>query len=815
MWIAPVRIDASKSFSAWANEVNTPVSLRHGILARSLIAVIGVALLVGLVSIYVVGKLALVRTNEQAQVRLGELLDTVERTASIASFVADEQLAKEVVQGLLRNSEVRRVTLRSQGLELAHGETKQTPQEGNRRAQSLAVIRTLHSPFNPDQTIGEIELDADWAMIEARSAENARLAIWVFAILLALVVAAAATTMLFLVIRPIKATSDRLHRLDAPSGERLAVPEGHERSEIGRLVHDINQLIGHLVGTLEQERALRQQREIDQRMYRDLFDNASSGIFIAARDGRLDSYNRAFVNLVWLDEHVNELGRLGLHDASGLLALIASSLAHHVGAEGDYLLTGRRGDERWLRFALVPLGDGTVQGTVTDVTQIKREEASARRMAITDTLTGCLNRAGIQHELAHLDGDTPSFALAMIDLNGFKRINDAMGYLVGDRLLLEATARLRTIMTSNDRLARIGGDEFVLVFHEADDCERVVRHGEHLATCLAHAYDIHLGDSTCQLSLGASVGIALFPRDGAEIQTLLQHAELALNAARSAETTACRLFDPAMQAAAEFRRRIEDDLRAAVTAHDMHLVYQPIVDLRRGEMVGVEALLRWVSPERGFISPDVFIPLAEDIGLIAEIGLWVLDEACRQAALWRREGLDLYVSVNVSTKQIPDDLTPALVQSALQQHGLPPAALVVEITESVLMTDLSAAQHWIASLRAADIRIYLDDFGTGYSSLSYLKRFPMHTVKIDKSFIRDMQADSSDRALVEAIIHMTGSLGFDVVAEGIEDAQQLDLLRQMGCGYGQGYYFSRPADPAQIPSTALQIASVFAALQDS
>jgi EAL domain-containing protein (putative c-di-GMP-specific phosphodiesterase class I) len=221
--------------------------------------------------------------------------------------------------------------------------------------------------------------------------------------------------------------------------------------------------------------------------------------------------------------------------------------------------------------------------------------------------------------------------------------------------------------------------------------------------------------------------------------------------------------------------------------------------------VGAEALLRWPHPQRGFVPPDVFVPLAEEIGLIGAIGLVVLDGACQHAAMWRLHGLDLYVSVNVSVRQIPDDLPPVVVLEILRRHGLSADALVFEITEGVLMSNVTVAQSWIESLRAAGIRIYLDDFGTGYSSLSYLKRFPLDTVKIDKSFIRDLHNDKSDRALVDAIITMAGSLGLRVVAEGVEDQQQLVLLREMGCGYGQGYYFARPVTAADFAATALQI----------
>ncbi|MDP1956738.1 MAG: EAL domain-containing protein, partial [Rhodocyclaceae bacterium] len=224
-----------------------------------------------------------------------------------------------------------------------------------------------------------------------------------------------------------------------------------------------------------------------------------------------------------------------------------------------------------------------------------------------------------------------------------------------------------------------------------------------------------------------------------------------------------------------------------------------------GRLAGAEALLRWSHPARGVVMPDVFIPLAEELGLIDEIGLMVLRETCRHVATWRNAGLDIYVSVNVSVRQIPDGLPPGAVVGLLEQYGLPSNAIALEITEGVLMNNVVAAQTWIEQLRADGIRIYLDDFGTGYSSLSYLKRFPLDTVKIDKSFIRDMSADNSDRTLVDAIVTMAGSLGLNVIAEGVENTAQFDILRQIGCGYGQGYLFSRPVKGEDFAQVAAHI----------
>ncbi len=330
-----------------------------------------------------------------------------------------------------------------------------------------------------------------------------------------------------------------------------------------------------------------------------MFNNAGSGIFVADRDGLLDSFNRAFVELTWLPNKEGTGGRRLTdtdwlepeHLLSLLRASVDSATGHEI-QEDDFLLFGRRGDERWLHVAVMPLGDGSVQGTVTDVTQRKHEEISARRLAITDSLTGFANRAGLHRALADLKPGALPFALVMIDLDGFKQINDALGFPVGDELLVGVAARLREMLAVPDHAARIGSDEFVLVLAGEHDRDKLAARIERLAAFLAQPYEIGASDGQRLLTVGASIGIALFPRNGIDIQQLLRAAELALNSARAAGGCAYRFFDPALQAAAEHRRRLEDDLRAAVASRELQLAFQPILDLQEGRLVGAEALLR-------------------------------------------------------------------------------------------------------------------------------------------------------------------------------------------------------------------------------
>ena len=776
-----------------------------GIVFRSLAAVALITLLLGGVSSFIIHAQVTERGHAEALQRLGELLDTVESTASVATFANDDQLAREVAQGLLRNSEVQRVTITVGTTELARAE-----RSTRHDARQSSVQRALLSPFKKGEVIGEIRLEANWEAISTRVSANSWQAMLAFFGQLVLVIAGTAAMVFLIVVRPIKATSDRLHQLDPANAGALEIPDGHAHTEIGRLVGDINDLTGRLVDTLNHERDLRQQQEIGQRKYQDLFDHASSGIFVADRDGYLASYNRAFVELTWLFHAVKEQPRKltepGWSDRAQVLELLQCSADQQISFESDFLLRGRQGDERWLHVAVMPLGDGSMQGTVTDVTARKREEISARRLAVTDSLTGFANREGLIQKFASPNNDNgATFATVMIDLDGFKQINDAKGFPVGDMVLMEVSRRIRSAGQPNDFLSRIGGDEFVLVLAGASEHDAVVPRVEALHVRLCEPYELNRES----VSIGASIGVAFYPNDGEDMPQLLRSAELALNSVRESGRNngnpGYRFFEPQLQAAVEHQRRLEDDLRYAVNRGELSLVFQPIVNLQTGSLAGAEALLRWNHVERGFISPEVFIPLAERVGLIGEVGRRVLVDACHQVAEWRRNGLDMYVSVNVSACQIPDELSPAAVLATLQRHALPSEAVVIEITEGVLMSDIGTAQPWIEQLRAAGLRIYLDDFGTGYSSLSYLKRFPMDTVKIDKSFVMDMSADNSDRTLVNTIITMAGNLGLDVVAEGIEEASQLALLREMGCGYGQGYFFSRPVPACDFVATARRI----------
>lgn len=784
---------------------------RNSILVGTIVAVVGASLLVGLLFIARTLVTTKERAHEQSTARLGELLDTVENTVSIACFVSDQALAGEVAGGLLKNRDVLGIVIKAGSRELARAyRTADIPAT----AFPGRLTRQVYSPFNRNEPVGEIHLDPDLEAINQLINEEIRFIGLLLALQMLALAAAAATVVLILVVRPIKAMSDTLHAMDPTTGQRLPPPRGHEDSEVGRLAEDINALADRLMTTLNDERALRQQRELDERKYHAIFDNAETGIFQVTLNGHLASHNPAFSRLLDLPPADPAtpvlLTELDWRDRERVTGLLFTCIGTNTTQSDDMELLLANGTHRWLNLVLSPIGADLAQGVVSDVTIRKLAEDLAHQQVVTDALTGVANRKGIEQQIERLiAGHTGGFALVLLDLDGFKRINDALGLPVGDEVLRSATGRLQGCLKSTDSVARLGGDEFAVLLpsiHQEEDAASV---GNRIVRALGLSFTVQGSPVT----LGASVGITLFPQDGIDMPTLLRNAELALDRAKANGGGRYHFFDPAMVLAAEQRRRLEADMQLALRRDEFQLFLQPIIDLEHNRLVGAEALIRWRHRERGLVPPDAFIPLAEETGLIVDIGAWALDAACRQLASWQADGQNLYLSINVSGRQIPDGLTPQHLLDAVRRHGVEASRLVVEITEGVLLADITKALAWLNTLREQGFRIYLDDFGTGYSSLSYLKRFPVDVVKVDKSFVRDIGDDSSDRALVEAIVAMARSLGLHVVAEGVETPAQLALLRKMACKKVQGYYFSRPVPAEEFPAVAANIAALLASGQ--
>jgi diguanylate cyclase (GGDEF)-like protein/PAS domain S-box-containing protein len=469
----------------------------------------------------------------------------------------------------------------------------------------------------------------------------------------------------------------------------------------------------------------------------------------------------------------------------------------------EYRLRCKNGNYKWVlsRGVVVARDEAghplRLTGTLTDVSEKKQTEEIIWRHASFDQLTGLPNRRLFRDRLeqevrkAHREGS--HIALLFIDLDRFKEVNDLRGHDAGDRLLTQVGHRLTTCVRSADTVARLGGDEFTIILTGLHGLPHVEQTAQKIIAELAKPFQL---EGECELAhISASAGVTLCPSDGTSSEELMRNADQAMYAAKQAGRNQFRFFTKSMQEDVQRRMQLLQDLRGAMSAKQLQVYYQPIVDLSLHEVVKAEALIRWNHPKHGFVSPAQFIPLAEESGLIHEIGDWVFEEAATWSERWgRRLGKPFQISVNCSPVQI---LARSSVDwdSVLKEKGLPPHSIVVEITEGVLLNASANVVEVLYRYRDAGIQVALDDFGTGYSSLAYLKQFDIDYLKIDRSFVRDIEKNECSRAIAESIIAMAHKLGMKVIAEGIEKPEQEAVLRSGGCDYGQGFLFSEAIPP--------------------
>ncbi len=450
------------------------------------------------------------------------------------------------------------------------------------------------------------------------------------------------------------------------------------------------------------------------------------------------------------------------------------------------------------RLVRLPGGEGRlVRLSFTDISERQRYQREIERLAYSDELTGLPNRRllldRLQHAMAREQREGRYGALLFIDLDHFKTVNDSLGHPVGDGLLREVTARLAGGLRAEDTLARLGGDEFVVLLEAMADtpdvaAEHAAEVGEKLLASLIGGYRI----DGHELSISASIGISLHPLGGQAAADVLKQADTAMYRAKQGGRNALHFFAPEMQAAIDQRLQLQNELRQAMTRGQLRLVFQPQLSLASGRVAGAEVLVRWSHPERGEVTPTHFIALAEETGMIHELGNWVLEQACATLARWQAQWPELVLAVNISPRELRQPDFAQRISSCLQRHGVPAAALELEITEGVLLEDAEQCIAAMQALKRLGVRFAIDDFGTGYSSLTYLKRLPLDRLKIDRSFVGDLDGETSGAMLVETILVIARNLGLECVAEGIESQVQLDSLRRHGCALGQGFHFSRP-----------------------
>jgi diguanylate cyclase (GGDEF)-like protein/PAS domain S-box-containing protein len=475
-----------------------------------------------------------------------------------------------------------------------------------------------------------------------------------------------------------------------------------------------------------------------------------------------------------------------------------------VGLTPNCILVRRDGMEAAIEDSAAPIHDR--RGQVTGAVMVFHDVSTARALSMKmsylaqhDSLTDLPNRILLNDRLTQamtLAGrHRQKLAILFLDIDHFKHINDSLGHVVGDRLLQSVAHRLLSCVRTSDTVSRQGGDEFVILLSELSHSQDAAVSSEKILAALTTPHRIDQHD----LHVTASIGISTYPDDGTEVEPLIQQADFAMYHAKESGRNNYQFFKPDMNAQALERRSVEDDLRRALARGEFELYYQPKMDLISASIAGVEALVRWRHPLRGLVHPIHFISIAEESGLIIPIGRWVIRDACRQARAWQDAGLSpIRVAVNISAAELRAKDFVSSVQSVLAETGLAPHYLELELTETFLLQDAKSTATVLLALKGLGVRLALDDFGTGYSSLSHLRRFPMDTLKIDQSFVRDLATDTDDASIVSAVISMGTSLHMLVVAEGIETQQQLAFLQNHACPEGQGYFFSEPVAAAEF-----------------
>ncbi|MBF0588406.1 MAG: EAL domain-containing protein [Magnetococcales bacterium] len=592
-----------------------------------------------------------------------------------------------------------------------------------------------------------------------------------------------------------------LHDITERKDDERALQEA--RTQLEERVRKRTEQLEHVNERLQQRLEEESRMAAELRLASKVFENAGEAILITDENARVISVNDAYVRITGFDRDQiigrnPRIAKSGRHDKSFYKAMW-DGLRESGKWSGEIWDRRDNGEiyPKWLTITVVRNEADEVSnyvGIFTDISEAKQVEERLQQLAYYDSLTNLPNRKlfseRLEHDLETALRHKKRLALMFIDLDRFKYVNDTFGHAVGDELLVEVSKRLRGCVRKADTVARLGGDEFTVILTDVGREEHAAQVAGNIITQLQKP--IHVAGE--ELLIGASIGISLHPQDGENAETLVKHADIAMYQAKKGGRGIFKFFMEEMNAWTRHQITLEAKLKRAVERNEFTVFYQPKVDQMAGKVVGMEALVRWEHPEHGVVSPGEFIPLAEETGMIIPIGVQVLTEACHQAKRWLDAGFgSLRVAVNLSARQLSQrDEFRQTLEAVLEDTGLPPEMLEIEVTESMIMQDVDHTIKTLQGLTEMGMHLAMDDFGTGYSSLSYLKRFPIDTLKIDRSFVRDTPADPDDVAIVSAIISMARSLNLCVVAEGVETREQLVFLKNLGCSIIQGYHFSPP-----------------------
>jgi diguanylate cyclase (GGDEF)-like protein/PAS domain S-box-containing protein len=542
--------------------------------------------------------------------------------------------------------------------------------------------------------------------------------------------------------------------------------------------------------------------------FRRAFDHAAIGMAIVSMSGDIIKINAAFEQLVgFTDEQLKETNFESLLPDYETASYRRETTKLFYGAAESVQIEHRlmrcNGDVAWVLWTasmIPPIDDDGPQYIFQfqDITDKKRAERRLAFDALHDALTGLPNRTLFLERLQAAfrnaqRADGVSFAVCYLDFDRFKLVNDSFGHSVGDKLLIEVAGRLRSLVPNGDGIARLGGDEFAILVENIRDADEAVETSERIRNEMARPFD--LGE--CRIQSTVSIGIAPWSRHYDLPESLIRDADTALGEAKHAGRDRCEVFSAEMREAAVRFLENDTDMRGAAERGEFRSFFQPIVDLRTGNLAGFEALIRWEHPERGLVSPGEFVDIAEETGLIFPIGEWMLRQSCRQLSAWQAaypEARSLWVAVNVSAKQFMQADIENIVARLIDETGISPECLKLELTETVMAGNLAHVATVMSKLKRLGVRLSIDDFGTGYSSLSNLHLLPLDTLKIDRSFVNHMNNSSENREIIKTVLSLASSLKLDVIAEGVETEEQLEQLRALGCDYGQGFFFAPPLD---------------------
>ena len=545
---------------------------------------------------------------------------------------------------------------------------------------------------------------------------------------------------------------------------------------------------------------------------RDAVESISEGFALWDLDDRLVMCNTRYRNLYpelreWVAPGRTFKDFVRAAFQKGVFKLDSEDLEEAVRARVDRHQTSvsafeqELGDGRWVRISKRKTESGMTVGILSDITKRVESDETIRRMAMEDPLTGLPNRAKFQEELQRAldqaDRTGRNVGVMLLDLDRFKNVNDTLGHAAGDALLCQVAERIFTCLRKTDLVARLGGDEFAVITTNAEDVDGISLVGQRIIEALAQPFTIE----GTEVHTGTSIGVSVYPYDKGDQGQLLRNADLALYKAKEDGRGSCWMFDQAMNTEVQHRHAMERDLREALKKNQFIVVYQPQVDLATGALVGAESLVRWDHPERGLVYPGDFIPIAEATRQIIPISQWVMRQVCRQYATWLGMGIDLpCVSVNVSPLHFRQESLVDDVRIALQESGLEPWRLEIEITESMAMAAGDNAIVTLTKLKQMGVKLSIDDFGTGYSSLNRLKEFPVDRLKIDKSFVTKIAESADDAAISTAVIQLGHTLNLKVIAEGVEQEGQVEMLRELGCDHAQGFLFGKPLLAQDFPA---------------